>query len=169
MFGFSITICSGLIRTDAWYKEQKHVSYHATSSALTALKKQSEFCLLNDVSSVPVQQSLMHLQTAFKNFFAKRTKYPTFKRKHDKQAASYVANAFSWDGKALKLAKMAEPLLIRWARTLPKASKLITVTVSKDAAGRYFVSLLWNDVVSKKPEMTSKVGIDLGLTHFTIL
>ena len=41
--------------------------------------------------------------------------------------------------------------------------------MSKDAAGRYFVSLLCDDVVSKKPEVTSKVGIDLGLTHFAIL
>lgn len=157
------------LRTDAWYKEQKHVGYHATSAALTTLKKQPEFCWLNEVSSVPVQQSLMHLQTAFKNFFAKRAKYPTFKSKHDKQAATYVATAFSWAGKALKLAKMSEPLLIRGSRTRPKASKLTTVTVSKDAAGRYFVSLLCDDVVTPKHEAVGKVGIDLGLTHFAIL
>lgn len=116
-----------------------------------------------------MQQSLRHLQTAFSNFFAKRAKYPTFKSKHDKQAAEYTASAFKWDGKVLKLAKMDAPLNIRWSRTLPKAAKLTTATVSKDATGRYFVSLLCDDVVSPKPEVSAKVGIDLGLTHFAIL
>lgn len=157
------------IRTDAWYKEQKRVGYHDTSALLTELKKQPETIWLNEVSSVPVQQSLRHLQTAFGNFFAKRTKYPTFKSKHDKQAAEYTSSAFKWDGKALKLAKMDAPLNIRWSRTLPKAAKLTTVTVSKDAAGRYFVSMLCDDTVQAKPEVIGKIGIDLGLTHFSIL
>jgi len=157
------------LRTDAWFNEQKRVGYHDTSALLTDLKKQSETIWLNEVSSVPVQQSLRHLQTAFGNFFAKRTKYPTFKSKHDKQAAEYTSSAFKWDGKALKLAKMDEPLNIRWSRTLTKAAKLTTATVSKDASGRYFVSMLCDDTVQAKPEVTGKIGIDLGLTHFAIL
>ena len=112
------------LRTDAWYNEQKRVGYHETSAALTLLKKQPEFAWLNEVSSVPVQQALRHLQTAFANFFAKRTAYPTFKRKDGKQSAEYTSSAFKWDGQTLKLAKMAEPLNIRWSRTLPKAAKL---------------------------------------------
>ena len=157
------------LRTDAWYNEQKRVGYHETSAALTLLKKQREFAWLNEVSSVPVQQALRHLQTAFANFFAKRTAYPTFKRKDGKQSAEYTSSAFKWDGQTLKLAKMAEPLNIRWSRTLPKAAKLTTVTVSKDTAGRYFVSLLCDDAVAAKPEVTGQVGIDLGLTHFAVL
>ena len=156
------------IRTDAWFNEQKRVGYHDTSALLTDLKKQPETIWLNEVSSVPVQQSLRHLQTAFGNFFAKRAKYPTFKSKHDKQAAEYTSSAFKWDGKVLKLAKMDDPLNIRWSRTLPKAAKLTTATVAKDAAGRYFVSMLCDDSVTSKPEVTGKVGIDLGLTHFAI-
>lgn len=156
-------------RTDAWFNEQKRVGYHETSAMLTALKKQPEFLWLNEVSSVPVQQSLRHLQTAFGNFFAGRAKYPTFKSKHDKQAAEYTSSAFKWGGKSLKLAKMDAPLNIRWSRTLPKAAKLTTVTVSKDAAGRYFVSMLCDDTVRPKPEAAGKIGIDLGLTHFAIL
>lgn len=157
------------LRTDAWFKEQKRVGYHETSALLTELKKTPEHAWLNEVSSVPVQQALRHLQTAFTNFFAKRAAYPTFKRKDGPQSAEYTTSAFKWDGRALKLAKMDEPLAIRWSRTIPKAAKVTTVTVSKDAAGRYFVSLLCDDTVSPKPEVTGKVGIDLGLTHFAIL
>ncbi len=157
------------LRTDAWFKEQKRVGYHETSARLTALKKTPEHAWLNEVSSVPVQQALRHLQTAFVNFFAKRAGYPQFKQKYGKQSAEYTASAFKWDGKFLTLAKMDAPLAIRWSRTLPKVAKVTTVTVSKDAAGRYFVSLLCDDTVSPKPETANKVGIDLGLTHFAIL
>lgn len=157
------------LRTDAWFKEKRRIGYHETSALLTELKKTPEHAWLNEVSSVPVQQALRHLQTAFNNFFAKRAAYPTFKRKDGPQSAEYTTSAFKWDGRALKLAKMDAPLAIRWSRTIPKAAKVTTVTVSKDAAGRYFVSLLCDEVVSPKPEVTGKVGIDLGLTHFAIL
>ena len=157
------------LRTDAWFQRQERIGYHETSAALTALKKQPELVWLNEVSSVPVQQALRHLQTAFANFFAKRTKYPSFKRKDGPQSAEYTTSAFKWDGKTLKLAKMDAPLAIRFSRTIPRAAKVTTVTVSKDAAGRYFVSMLCDDTVSAKPDAAGKVGIDLGLTHFAIL
>ncbi|MCX5539886.1 RNA-guided endonuclease TnpB family protein [Paraburkholderia sp. CNPSo 3076] len=157
------------LRTDAWFQRQERVNYHETSAVLTALKKTPEHVWLNEVSSVPVQQALRHLQTAFANFFAKRAKYPSFRRKDGAQSAEYTASAFKWHGGALKLAKMDEPLAIRWSRTLPKGAKPTTVTVSKDMAGRYHVSILCDDVVSEKKKVTGQVGIDLGLTHFAIL
>lgn len=157
------------LRTDAWFQRQERVGYHETSAALTKLKRDPEYAWLNEVSSVPVQQALRHLQTAFANFFAKRARYPSFKRKDGPQSAEYTTSAFKWDGKALRLAKMGDPLAIRWSRTLPKGAKLTTVTVSKDAAGRYFVSMLCDDSVSAKPQAAGRVGIDLGLTHFAIL
>lgn len=157
------------LRTDAWMLRQERVGYHETSAALTALKKTPEHAWLNEVSSVPVQQALRHLQAAFTNFFAKRAQYPKFKRKDGPQSAEYTTSAFKWDGESLKLAKMDAPLAIRWSRTIPKAAKVTTVTVSVDASGRYFVSLLCDDAVAEKPAVHGKVGIDLGLTHFAIL
>lgn len=157
------------LRMDAWMQWQERIGYHETSAALTALKKQPEYAWLNEVPSVPVQQALRHLQTAFNNFFAKRAGYPRFKRKDGPQSATYTTSAFKWGGKSLKLAKMSEPLDVRWSRKIPQAAKVTTVTVSKDSAGRYFVSLLCDDVVAKKPAVDGKIGIDLGLTHFATL
>lgn len=156
------------LRTDAWFERKERVGYHETSAMLTALKKTPEHIWLNEISSVPVQQSLRHLQTAFGNFFAKRGKYPSLKSKHHNQSAEYTASAFKWDGKTLSIAKSGA-LNIRFSRAIPKAAKVTTVTVSKDKADRYFVSLLCDDAVAAKPEASGKVGIDLGLTHFAIL
>ena len=158
------------VRTDAWMQRQERVGYAETSAALTRLKKEKEHIWLNEVSSVPLQQALRHLNTAFLNFFAKRARHPSFKRKDDHQSAEYSASAFRWDARRreLKLAKMNEPLDIRWSRTIPKAAKLSTVTISRDPAGRYFASLLCEDAVEPMPKAQGQIGIDLGLTHFAI-
>ena len=157
------------MRSQAWSQRQEKVGYHETSAALTVLKKTPEHAWLNEVSSVPLQQALRHLNTAFSNFFAKRAGYPSFKRKDGHQSAEYTASAFRWDGAALRLAKMDEALPIRFSRTIPPAAKPTTVTVSRDTAGRYFVSMLCDDAIEAKPPVASEIGIDLGLTHFAIL
>ncbi len=64
-------------RTEAWYERQERVGYSETSTMLTSWKKQEDLQFLNEVSCVPLQQGLRHLQTAFSNFFAGRAKYPT--------------------------------------------------------------------------------------------
>jgi len=157
------------LRTDAWYQRQEKVGYHETSSELTKLKKQPGYEWLNDVSSVPVQQSLRHLNSAFANFFAKRAGYPRFKRKDGRQSAEYTASAFKWVAGALSLAKMDGTIKVRWSRSIPSAATPTTVTVTKDTAGRYFVSLLCDDAVALAGPVGGIVGIDVGLTHLVVL
>lgn len=157
------------LRTDAWFERGEYVGYHKTSALLTKLKQQEDHAWLRGVSSVPTQQSLQHLQRAFNNFFAKRAKYPSRKTKRGRQSATYVGNGFVWDGGTLTLAKMKEPLVIRWSRPIPKKAKITTCTVSKDAAGRYFVSLLCSLVVGVSGRVGGEVGVDLGLSHFATL
>ena len=74
-------------RTDEYYQSKAKIGYIQANAKLTELKKQPEFSFLNDVSSVALQQGIRHQQTAFKNFFEGRTKYPTFKKKTHKQSA----------------------------------------------------------------------------------
>jgi putative transposase len=158
------------VRTDAWFNEQKRLNYNDTSSSLTKLKRDPDFAWLSEVSSVPVQQSLRHLQTAFGNFFARRGGYPSFHSKRGTQSVSYVATGFSFDpeSRKLTLARMDTPLDIRWSRTIPKRAKATSLTVSHDSAGRYFISILCDDQVELLPESPKKIGIDMGLNHFLI-
>ncbi|GAA4513859.1 hypothetical protein GCM10023191_081570 [Actinoallomurus oryzae] len=78
-------------RTDAWKSRRERVGYNATSAMLTAWKKTEELAFLNEVSSVPLQQVLRHLQTAFTNFFAGRARYPRFKAKKKSRCRRKVA------------------------------------------------------------------------------
>jgi len=132
-------------RTEAWTRQER-VNYNATSAMLTAWKKTEELAYLNEVSSVPLQQTLRHLQMAFANFFGKRAKYPRFKsRKKSRNSAEYTTSGFRFRDGEITLAKMAGPLDIVWSRPLPEGAKPSTVTVSQDAAGRWFVSMLCED------------------------
>ncbi|MFD4506126.1 RNA-guided endonuclease InsQ/TnpB family protein [Streptomyces sp. NPDC058457] len=157
-------------RTEAWTRQER-VNYNATSAMLTAWKKTEELAFLNDVSSVPLQQTLRHLQTAFTHFFAKRAKYPRFKsRKKSRRSAEYTTSGFRFRDGALTLAKMTEPLDIVWSRPLPEGVQPSTVTVSQDAAGRWFVSMLCDDpTVGPLPALDTAVGIDVGLDHLLTL
>ena len=137
------------------------MSYTDTSNALTKLKKDPEKPWLKQVSAVPLQQGLRHLNTAFINFFAGRNKYPRFKKKNGRQSAHYAPNAFKWvDGK-LTLAKMSQPLKIRWSRYFTSQPK--SVTISKDPSNRYFVSFLVEEELDTWQATEGKIGVDLGV------
>ncbi|MFE4250174.1 RNA-guided endonuclease InsQ/TnpB family protein [Streptomyces sp. NPDC056910] len=153
-------------RTEAWARQER-VNYNESSAMLTAWKKTGELAYLNEVSSVPLQQALRHLQVAFTNFFGKRARYPRFKsRKKSRKSAEYTTSAFRFRDSRLTLAKMREPLEIRWSRPLPEGMSPSTVTVSQDAAGRWFVSLLCDDPgIKHLPSTDAAIGIDAGLDH----
>ncbi|MEU6197810.1 RNA-guided endonuclease TnpB family protein [Streptomyces sp. NPDC047061] len=158
-------------RTEAWALRQERVNYNATSAMLTAWKKTEELAYLNDVSSVPLQQTLRHLQAQFANFFTKRARFPRFKsRKKSRRSAEYTTSAFRFRDGQLTLAKMAKPLDIVWSRPMPNGATPSIVTVSQDAAGRWFVSLLCEDPdVRPLPPAEAAVGVDAGLDHLLTL
>ncbi|MFG1889294.1 RNA-guided endonuclease InsQ/TnpB family protein [Micromonospora sp. NPDC049051] len=156
-------------RTEAWTLRQERVNYNATSAMLTTWKKTDDLAFLSEVSSVPLQQCLRHLQVAFTNFFAKRARYPSFKsKKKSRRSAEYTTSGFRYRDGRLTLAKMTEPLDIVWSRPLPEGAKPSTVTVSQDAAGRWFVSLLCDDRIEQVPT-SGMVGVDAGLDSLLTL
>ncbi|WP_455230994.1 RNA-guided endonuclease TnpB family protein [Geopseudomonas aromaticivorans] len=151
-------------RTEAFQQEQTRIGYKDASARLTALKKDPERAFLNEVSCVPLQQCLRHQQLAFQSFFEQRAGYPAFKSKKHRQSAEFTASAFRFRDGQLFLAKCREPLGIRWTKqreTLPSVPS--TVTVSRDTAGRYFVSMLCEVETQPLPVTLRTTGIDLGL------
>ncbi|MEU7968126.1 RNA-guided endonuclease TnpB family protein [Streptomyces sp. NPDC049097] len=146
------------------------------SKRLTAAKKAPERVWLGEVSAVILQQSLRDLDTAYKNYFdalkGKRPRMgaPRLKSKRDnRQSIRFTANA-AWritPGGKLRLPKIGD-LTVKWSRSLP--STPTTVTVVKDAAGRYFTSfVVETDACEVLPQTTPELGIDLGLGHFAVL
>ena len=159
-------------RARAWTQEQRRITYAQSSAMLTEWKKQEELAFLNEVSSVPLQQCLRHLQNAFVNFWEKRAGYPKFKsRKRRKDSAEYTRSGFVWDAAkhTLKLAKTNEPLNIVWSRRIPHGAEPTTITISRDPANRYFVSMLVETTIAELPDSDKIVGIDLGVNALATL
>lgn len=156
-------------KTDSYYNEQQRLYYKDLSERLTDLKKQEDYHWLSEVSSVPLQQALRHLEKAFINFFEGRTPYPTFHKKRKKQSATYTTNAFTYNNGKITLAKMSAPLPIVWSRPLPEGAIPSSVTISKDCANRYFLSILVEENIAYLNPTEKTVGADLGLKSFVIL
>ncbi|MPY78436.1 MAG: IS200/IS605 family element transposase accessory protein TnpB [Actinophytocola sp.] len=157
-------------KTHAWFTQQRRLNYGETSAMLTMWKQTDQLAYLNEVSSVPLQQTLRHLQGAFVSFFDRRSDYPRFKsRKRSKASAEYTKSAFRWRDGQLTLAKMREPLNIVWSRPLPEGAEPSTVTVSRDAADRWFVSILVETRVEQHAPSQDTVGIDAGITSLLTL
>ncbi len=158
------------VRTEAWYKEQRRITHADTDKMLTSWKRDAETSWLSEPSKGPLQAALRNLQSAFDGFWRKQTKYPQFKKKgKSKDSATYFMGTFSLRDGKLKLAKQSEPLDVRWSRPLPDGASLSSVTVSKDSAGRYFVSILVEDVITQHEPTKTTVGIDAGITSLYTL
>ena len=152
-------------RTEAWYERLERVQYEETSSMLTSWKKQEDLQFLNEVSCVPLQQGLRHLQKAFANFFTGRAKYPNFKKRHNGGSAEFTRSAFKWQNGSVFLAKCKEALPIQWSRPLPDGCSPSTITIKLDPRGRWHVSLLVdNPGIQHLPCCDKSVGLDVGIS-----
>jgi putative transposase len=168
-------------RQDAHAAGRPYVTDAELSARLTAAKKTPQRRWLGEVSAVVLQQALADLNAAYRNFFAsltgerksQRIGPPRLRsRKDRRQAVRFTANArfkVLPNGR-LRLPKIGD-VAVRWSRPLPGEPS--TVTVIRDAAGRYFASF----VVQTDPAADAQrfgdsgreVGIDLGLAAFAVL
>lgn len=157
----------GLAARSKAFKDGQRMTYAQSDAALTVLKRQPDTVWLNEVHSVPLQQALRDLQTAYSNFFAKRASYPSFKRRDGRQSARYTKSGFKLtDGRRLQVGKLGV-LRIRWDRNLPSAPS--TVSIIREATGRYYVSFVVRVEVERLPMTGQSVGVDFGVSRLATL
>ncbi|MEV0409205.1 RNA-guided endonuclease TnpB family protein, partial [Actinoallomurus sp. NPDC050550] len=155
-----------------FHAEGKRTSYRETDATLTEWKKTQELAFLNEVSSVPLQQTLRHQHAAFANFFAGRAKYPRFKSRAGRQSAHYTRSAFRMRDGALTLAKTSSPLRFVWSfdEEDPAALYPTMVIVSREPDGRWYVTFAIDSDTDPDPlqDAGHAIGIDLGVTEFAV-
>ncbi len=167
------------LRRQAREAGEKYLSDGDLSKRVITLAKDTpERAWLGEVSSVVLQQALAELNVAYRNFFAsisgkrkgRRVAPPRFRsRKDNRQAIRFTKNSrFTvLDNGRLRLPKIGD-VPVRWSRSLP--SEASSVTVIRDAAGRYFASFVVQSAEDETlPPVESEIGIDLGLTHFAVM
>jgi putative transposase len=159
-------------RTQRYRVNGLRTNYAEADRYLTELKTRSDLSFLNEVSSVPLQQTLRHQYRALNNFFERRARYPRFKARRSRRTATYTKSAFRYRHGELFLAKQTGALRFVWSwkdidHTTIEPS---LVTVSQDTDGRWFVTFQV-DIADPLPlpKTGNAVGIDVGLKSFAVM
>lgn len=162
-------------KTKAWVNEHKTITYFELAKELTLLKKEEDYKWLRDVPSECLQQSLRNLDNAYTHFFKAKKGFPKFKsKKKSKESLKYL-NTVKFDFEKWKvwIPKCGLVKLCLNKSFDLSASKIGTLTVSRDKCGDYWCSIVVEDNKPQKSkakisEKTS-VGIDLGIKDYAIL
>ena len=145
------------------------MTYVSMASHLPVWKRDLKFSWLKEAPSQSLQHALKDLEKAYRNFFAKRADFPSFKRRCSGSSFRYP------DPKQFKLeqenSRIFLPKLgwLRYHNSRCVLGDLRNVTVSQ-SGGKWFVSIqTQRDVIAAPPEATSAIGIDVGIARFATM
>jgi len=152
--------------TTAYKETGKGFSKAAMDKFLPGLKKEYEW--LGQAYSQVLQRVTFNLSSAFVNFFEGRAKFPRFKSKHGKQSIQYPQNVkLMPQDSVIKFPGNLGLMKTVFHKDLPDA-KFTTVTISRNADGRYYASILFNQEDTPVVAIREAIGVDLGLKNFAI-
>ncbi len=161
-------------------KKNGYIKAYDMCSELKKLQKVYHW--LSEVDSCSLRCAIFNLEDAYKNFFAKRSNYPTFKNKYAHQSyrtscirSSYKGKEYSnieldLKDKKIKLPKLGKVDMRGYRNLEVMNGKIINATVMKETNGKYYVSVIVDeiDVIKSKVEVKNIVGIDLGVKDLMI-
>ena len=151
-------------RIDYYAETGEGLNYYDNSRDLTQLKRNPDYTWLREANAQSLQQSLQDLAVAYTNFFAKRARFPRFKRKKAHQSFR-VPQSFRIENDHLIIPKIS-PIKVVVHR--PVEGKMKSVTISQTPTGKYFASILCEIEMPEPEYKGGEIGIDLGLTHFVV-
>ena len=143
--------------------------YKSTKQSLknTPAQYKTEYPWLKEVDSLALANAQLHLNSAYNNFFSKPERgFPRFKSKKATKATYSTNNqkgSVRIEDSRIKLPKIGF-VKLKQHRSIPDNWTIKTVTVSKNSAGKYFVSILFeydNQVSEIVPE--NFVGLDFSM------
>ena len=144
------------------------IGYVAMARNLTAWRNGAETPWLKDAPVHPLQHALKDLEKAYKNFFARRTAFPRFKKKGQGDSFRYP------DPKQIKLdqanGRIFLPKLgwLRYRNSREALGEVRNATVSQ-SGGKWFVSIQTQREVEPATPRGGMVGIDMGIARFVTL
>jgi putative transposase len=132
---------------------------------LPALKTEAPF--LRDVPNHPLQQAVIDLDRAFRNFYEGRTAYPKFRKRGDRDSFRFPdPKQFRIESARIFLPKAG---WVEWVQHRPLEGTPKTATVSRDADW-WFVSIQCEiEIAEALPNLGPAVGIDLGIAKPIVL
>ena len=152
--------------------EKKSTSLSDTSKVLTSLK--GELSWIKDSHSKVLQQSLINLETAYKNFFRDKKGYPKFKAKYNNQSVRFPQDAIiGLESNRINIIRPLSNIHFKCSRSderyLNKNQKMIkSGTLSRNKSGQYYFSILIDKPNKVMNPATGVIGLDLGIKDFIV-
>ena len=161
-------------RKNLYEQSGQTANYYVCANDLTVLKKQEETAWLKEVDATALQSSLRDLDTAYQNFFRRvkqggKPGFPHFKSKHDHRQ-SYQSKCVGTNikilDKAVQLPKLGK---VKCRVSKEVKGRILSATVSRNPAGKYYVAICCTDVELKPFDKTgSAIGLDVGIKSFAV-
>ncbi len=160
--------------------DEKIREYESTKKMkrTTPASYKGQYPFLKEVDSLALANVQLHLESAYRRFFADpKIGYPKFKSRHHSRK-SYTTNVVNGNIRLreghIRLPKLGE-IRIRIHREIPEGYRLKSVTVSREATGKYYASLLYeyelceNQTESRKhTEELRILGIDFAMDGLAV-
>lgn len=153
------------------YKNQEKISIYDLKKLLPIMKKTEEFSWMNSIDSTALQNAVMNLEQAYKNFFRRvksgdKNGFPSFKSKHDSRQ-SYQSSTAKIKENKLYLPKIG---VVKTVFHRMVEGDVKTVTVSKEA-GQYFAAINYEDGKNTALGINNgnSIGINVGVKVFAYL
>src|SRR6185312_13748909 len=127
--------------------------------------KREKFPWMLEVTKNAPQMAIIQLGQAFKNFFAKRADYPSFRKKWVDDRFTLTNDQFAVNDSRIRIPHLG---WVRMRESLRFVSKIISATISR-AADKWFVSITVDapgQLRTTANENQVAVGIDLGVSDF---
>ena len=172
---FVYNYCLGQ-KIDAYKQNKASLSMSDLNKKVILLKNTEEYMWLKDAHSKVIQQSLLNLDSAYKNFFREKRGFPKFKNKRNGDSCRFPVDAISGvKGNRFNLTTKLKDILfkcsVRDEKILNKnQTDIKSATLSKTKSGNFMLSVL----IDKKQgtalsNATNKMaGIDIGIKDFIV-
>ncbi|GHV60773.1 transposase [Bacteroidia bacterium] len=157
---------------DVWTLENKYgidVPNNYKKEYRTAKQMKEEFNWMSEVSSGALNYSIQNFR-AYQNLKYKnygKVGFPKFKNRHSKQSYSLQHPRFEIKEGKIRLEKIGWVKLVE-SQKINEDATYKSVTVSKNKANQYYVSVLVDTHIEQLPKTDKTVGIDLGLKEFAV-
>lgn len=150
------------------YKDGKQkISAYDLIGELVQMKRTDDYHWLSEVDHQTLVQSIMNMDNAYKHFFNRGFGFPKFKCKYSRQSCKFTQGInIDFTTNKVRFPK------IGWVRACIDrefTGKIKTTTVTKNASGEYYVSILVDNSLDlpAKPAVNPQttIGIDVGVKN----
>ena len=155
-------------KTKTYKETKKNVGWMQLTGSDVYSSYKKEFPWLKEVNSQSLISSVGNLDRAYKNFFEGRSKFPSFKKRSNRQSFQVPQyGQVDPDNQKLIIPKFREGIKCVFHRPLPEG-KHGTYAIERRPSGRHFVSVMVHveEEPKQKPSPKIAVGLDFGLKTF---